>query len=209
MPRPRIQTGSRWVTAGNDRGARSICAWLSSLFPPELRGYQYRALCFTEELHFACELQSLRPLHKHFPLPVPHLAYLQANSYSSKNEVSVFLRILLWLPIPHLSMMVLSQGPLTFCTKTHKSHNMVCVSRLVVPNSFRPHGWDCCPHQAPLSLEFSRQEHQSGFPFPSPGDLSNPRIEPASFASPALAGRFFYHCVMWGTWHSNCLSISP
>ena len=34
--------------------------------------------------------------------------------------------------------------------------------------------------QAPLSLEFSRQEYWSGLPFPSPGDLSNPGIKPES-----------------------------
>ena len=34
------------------------------------------------------------------------------------------------------------------------------------------------PAQAPLSMGFSRQEHWSGLPFPSPGDLPNPRIEP-------------------------------
>ena len=33
---------------------------------------------------------------------------------------------------------------------------------------------------------FSRQEYWSGFPFPSPGDLPNPEIEPASLTSPAL-----------------------
>ena len=32
--------------------------------------------------------------------------------------------------------------------------------------------------QAPLSVEFSRQESWSGLPFPSPGHLPNPRIEP-------------------------------
>ena len=32
--------------------------------------------------------------------------------------------------------------------------------------------------QAPLSMGFSRQEHWSGLPFPSPGDLPNPGIEP-------------------------------
>ena len=42
--------------------------------------------------------------------------------------------------------------------------------------------------QAPLSMGFSRQEYWSGLPFPPPGDLPNPGIEPAS---PALAGRFF------------------
>ena len=42
-------------------------------------------------------------------------------------------------------------------------------------------------HQAPLSMEFSRQEYWSGLLFPSPGDLSHPGIEPSSH----LAGRFF------------------
>ena len=34
--------------------------------------------------------------------------------------------------------------------------------------------------QAPLSVEFSRQESCSGLPFPSPGDLSDPGIKPGS-----------------------------
>ena len=38
-------------------------------------------------------------------------------------------------------------------------------------------------HQAPLSIEFSRQEYWSGLPFPSPGDVPNPGIE---LGSPAL-----------------------
>ena len=38
-------------------------------------------------------------------------------------------------------------------------------------------------YQAPLSMEFSRQEYWSGLPFPSPGDLPNPGIKPRS---PAL-----------------------
>ena len=42
-------------------------------------------------------------------------------------------------------------------------------------------------HQASLSMGIPRQEHWSGFLVPSPGDLSNPGIEPVS---PALAGRF-------------------
>ena len=42
--------------------------------------------------------------------------------------------------------------------------------------------------QAPLSMGFSRPEFWSGLPFPPPGDLPDPGIEPAS---PALAGRFF------------------
>ena len=38
-------------------------------------------------------------------------------------------------------------------------------------------------HQAPLSIEVSRQEYWSGLPFPSPGDLPDPGIKPRS---PAL-----------------------
>ena len=43
-------------------------------------------------------------------------------------------------------------------------------------------------HQAPVSMGFSRQEYWSGLPFPSPGDLPDPGIEPIS---PALASGFF------------------
>ncbi|ELR53454.1 hypothetical protein M91_07156, partial [Bos mutus] len=46
-------------------------------------------------------------------------------------------------------------------------------------------------HQAPLSMGFSRQEYWSGLPFPSPGDLPDPGIEPGSLTFPALAGKFF------------------
>ena len=48
--------------------------------------------------------------------------------------------------------------------------------------------------QAPLSMEFSRQEYWSGLPFSPPGNLPNPGIEPTS---PVLAGGFFTHCTIW------------
>ena len=46
-------------------------------------------------------------------------------------------------------------------------------------------------YQAPLSMEFSRQEYWSELPYPSPGDLPNPGTEPKSLVSPALAGGLF------------------
>ena len=55
------------------------------------------------------------------------------------------------------------------------------VSRSVVSNSATLWTVAC---QAPLSMEFSRQEYWSGLPFPSPGYLPNPGIEPMS---PALS----------------------
>ena len=41
--------------------------------------------------------------------------------------------------------------------------------------------------QAPLSVGCFRQEYWSGLPFPSPGDLPNPGIEPASPALQAVS----------------------
>ena len=54
-----------------------------------------------------------------------------------------------------------------------------CVQVSVIP-------W-AVAHQAPLSMEFSRQEYWSGLPFPPPGDLPNPETE---LTSPGLADRF-------------------
>ena len=48
-------------------------------------------------------------------------------------------------------------------------------------------------HQAPLSMEFSRQEHWSGVPFPPLGDLHNPGAKPRSSH---IAGKFF---TVWAT----------
>ena len=45
---------------------------------------------------------------------------------------------------------------------------------------------NCVARQAPLSMGFLRQEHWSGLPFPPPGDLPNPGIEPTSPVFPAL-----------------------
>ena len=70
----------------------------------------------------------------------------------------------------------------------------VCVCGSIVSDSATP--WTEAP-QAPLSMEFSRQEHWSGLPFPAPGVLPNPRIKPVSLMSPTLAGRFFTASTTW------------
>ena len=46
-------------------------------------------------------------------------------------------------------------------------------------------------------MGFFSQEHWSGLLFPSPGDLSNPGIEPESLISSALAGGLFTTCATW------------
>ena len=53
-------------------------------------------------------------------------------------------------------------------------------------------------HQAPLCMEFLRQEYWNGLPFPSPGDLPRPGIE---LTSPVLAGGFFTTELQGKSWH--------
>ena len=58
--------------------------------------------------------------------------------------------------------------------------HVVCWLLSCVPLFVTPWPVAC---QAPLSMGFSRQEYWSGLPFPCPGDLLNPGVEPGS---PAL-----------------------
>ena len=86
------------------------------------------------------------------------------------------------------------------------AHVCVCVSSVL---SIFVTPWTIAL-QAPLMMEFSRQEYWSGLPFPTPGDLHYPGIEPASSVStvsPALAGRFFT-TEPPGKTHSLCWSES-
>ena len=53
--------------------------------------------------------------------------------------------------------------------------------------------------QAPLSMEFSRQEYWNGLPYPPPGDLPDPGIEPAALVSPTLASRLFTTSLLYLT----------
>ena len=99
----------------------------------------------------------------------------------------------------------------------------MCYSLSHVPLSVTP--WTTV-HQAPLSMEFSRQEYCRGLPFPSPGDLPNPGTElgyPAFQAyslpsappgkptksnnSPTLWNRDYHHTSFKNeeikTWNSN------
>ena len=64
------------------------------------------------------------------------------------------------------------------------------------------HVWFCVTlwtvaHQAPLSMEFTRQEYWSRLPFPSSGDLPDPESKRLSLKSPALVGGFFTTNAIW------------
>ena len=69
----------------------------------------------------------------------------------------------------------------------------MCVCSVLSHVQFFAASWTGA-RQAPLSMEFSRQEYWSGLPFPIPRDLPNPGVEPMS---PALAGGFFTTSTTW------------
>ena len=82
-------------------------------------------------------------------------------------------------------LLICTSVVLLYCAPNHFSHvQLFATSWSVV-----------C--QAPLNMEFSRQEYWSGLPFPSPGDLPDPEIKVASLTSPALAGEFFTIRATW------------
>ena len=91
-----------------------------------------------------------------------------------------------WLPLQHLTCKFISHSSpsqiyFTLCVQSF-SHVWLFVT-----------SWTLA-HQAPLSMEFSRQEYWSGLPFLSPGDLPSPGIEPTPLGAPTLAGEFFHPC---------------
>ena len=96
---------------------------------------------------------------------------------------------LLWWPTVIFNLTLagwsLHSGPASIRTKLSRAHAQLLrrVWLSATPGT--------AAHQAPLSTGFFRQESWSGLPFPTPGDLPDPGIEPKSPVSPALAGRFF------------------
>ena len=119
--------------------------------------------------------------HPH-PLSTGHVLAENVRSYSWGNVVShpldvVFFPINLWLNLGQKSSTfgnlfwfpILHSWSSPWDTESASGSSSESESRSVVSGSLQPRG---------LSVEFSRPEYWSGWPFPSPGDLPNPGIEP-------------------------------
>ena len=78
----------------------------------------------------------------------------------------------------------------------HATYLFLCQVASVVTDSWTLR---TVAQQTPLSVGFSRQEFYSGLPFPPPGNLPNPGMEPTSLTSPALAGGFLATSATWET----------
>ncbi|CAN0549206.1 unnamed protein product [Rangifer tarandus platyrhynchus] len=90
------------------------------------------------------------------------LIYLFNAHLLHKNANSVRSGFPLHLSFIHYYIPTVSN--LIFCVRSHS----------ITSDSVNP--WTVA-HQVPLSMGFSRQEHWSGLPFPSPGDLPDPGID--------------------------------
>ena len=93
----------------------------------------------------------------------------------------------------HISPQICIQWPQTI-TMMYLHHMLHCAQSLSHVQLCGPMD---CTHQSPLSMEFSRKQYWSGLPFPTPGDIPNPEIEPTSLESSTLAGRFFITTATW------------
>ena len=122
---------------------------------------------------------------------------------------------ILWLPITHAgynSARNANKNPLVRCREYSPNNSMhlifICVPQNLMYLPSIIHGKDflymcvcsvmslfatlwTVAHQAHLSVGFPRQKYRSGLPFPPPGALPDPGIEPVTPVSPALAGGFF------------------
>ena len=105
-----------------------------------------------------------------------------------------------WSEASYLSFFIYS-----FLIHKMRVKKMLLFSWLVVSDSFETSRTVAL--QAPLSMGLSRQEYYSGLPFPSPGDLPDPGIDPTSSA---LQGGFFLPLSHMGSpnktlsWHKQC-----
>ena len=119
--------------------------------------------------------------------------WLKFGLYGIQGESDVLhavsRRLLLWMQEPWLKGMPSDRALGVI------SEERSCVCVLSPVQLFKTPWTVAC--QAPLSMEFSRQEYWSGLPCPPLGDLPNLGIEHPSLMSPVLAGGFLTTSSTW------------
>ena len=120
-------------------------------------------------------------LPNQLPINFPYHCQMQEHSSSCSNQNLELSSPLLCLSHPIFDLSAnLPSVPLNHVQIPIWSSLCVCES--LSHGQLFATQWTAA-HQVSLSMRFSRQRYWSGFPFPSPGDLPNPGIEPGS---PAL-----------------------
>ena len=143
----------------------------------KIKNCLFQVLLFTEYLFFSIEVELIykRVLASH--VMQTEKKYFFQITFHYRLSQGIEYSSLCYTVVPLFTYFIRNSSSYCFC--------FCCY---VVSNSATP--WTVA-HQVPLSMGFSRQEHWNGLPFPSPWDLPNPGIEPASLASPILPGGFF------------------
>ena len=113
---------------------------------------------------------------------------LNTNKFLSKSTP---LHMYLYLSLRYTHQHTKWISTLSHCTKYPSGLNIY-----TLPAHILSHVWlSVTPwtvaRQPSLFMELSREEYWSGLPFPTPGGLPNPGIEPISLVSSAMPGRFF------------------
>ena len=129
------------------------------------------------------ELQRLKPVHLKPILEINMLLIVTATRIMS-IVLSLFLRK--YLPVGSSYASTLPKVKTTH-GNTYFPENVVDVVSSLSLVWLLATPWTIS-HQDPLTMGFLREEHYSGLPFPSPGDIPDPGIEPMS---PELTGGFF------------------
>ena len=96
-------------------------------------------------------------------------------------------------PLPLSTRSTPSLGNLCPDSRAHQANLLSMVYAVLSCVWFLATPW-VLARQAPLSMEFSKQQYWNWLPFPPPGDLTNPGIKPVS---PALTDRFFILAPPW------------
>ena len=98
---------------------------------------------------------------------------------------------LLPLPSKKLAVKKLYRQSESFHSALHLALHYECALCLLLSSAWLFKTPWTAAYQAPLPMEFPRQEYWSRLPFPPPRDLLNPGIKPTSLLSPESAGKFF------------------
>ena len=146
---------------GNPRHLQSRFSWVQPLGPTPRRPVSSPVWSFAHQTWSCGWLRCLRAILLEMPLLS---TVITSSSLFTLVPLGIFsLRLFQSKSYSHL-------GASVFCEWVSEWSRSVWL--FVTP-------WTVA-HQAPLSMGFSRWEYWSGSPFPSPGDLPNPGIEPRS-----------------------------
>ena len=133
--------------------------------------------------HLQCQ-QEMQHVTILYPYQLEQPAPDRGQGLDSRSSVHLPVTTLCqcWNLLPMMEMNN-QLSKLSLSARDMKAPILDMIEKMVAKSCLNLATWLTVACQIPLSMGFSRQEYWSGLPFPSPGDLPDPGIEPGS---PAL-----------------------